>query len=116
MKRIKLFFSILLVAFTLFLVSCEAGPGPFAVTSIQKVGQNEEGYIYEITFIDNNSYQFIVPFGVDGEPGKDGSTPYIGENGNWWLGDTDLGLSAQGPKGDQGESGNDGIDGETLLI
>ena len=23
------------------------------------------------------------------------NTPYIGENGNWWVGDTDLGVSAQ---------------------
>lgn len=26
--------------------------------------------------------------------GKDGLTPYIGENGNWWIGDTDTGVSA----------------------
>ena len=29
-------------------------------------------------------------------------TPYIGENGNWWVGDTDLGVSAQGPQGESG--------------
>ena len=26
--------------------------------------------------------------------GKDGITPHIGENGNWWFGDTDSGVSA----------------------
>ena len=31
-------------------------------------------------------------------------TPYIGENGNWWVGDTDLGVSAQGPQGESGET------------
>lgn len=31
--------------------------------------------------------------------GKDGETPYIGDNGNWWIGDRDLGVSATiGPK------------------
>lgn len=31
---------------------------------------------------------------VQGEQGKDGETPYIGENGNWWVGETDTGVSA----------------------
>lgn len=32
--------------------------------------------------------------GEDGEDGKDGITPTIGENGNWWIGDTDTGVQA----------------------
>lgn len=44
--------------------------------------------------------------------GTDGQTPYIGENGNWWVGDTDLGVPATGPKGDQGEKGEKGEQGE----
>ncbi len=39
-------------------------------------------------------------------------TPYIGENGNWWVGNTDLGYSAAGPKGDAGERGDAGAPGE----
>ena len=31
--------------------------------------------------------------GLPGEPGEDGETPYIGVNGNWWIGDTDTGVS-----------------------
>ena len=31
-------------------------------------------------------------------------TPYIGENGNWWIGSSDLGTPAQGPVGPQGPS------------
>ena len=27
-------------------------------------------------------------------------TPYIGENGNWWVGDQDLGVAAQAPQGE----------------
>lgn len=41
------------------------------------------------------------------------NTPYIGENGNWWIGTTDLGVSAQGPKGEQGEPGSQGVPGAT---
>lgn len=32
--------------------------------------------------------------GEDGEDGKDGITPTIGDNGNWWIGDTDTGVQA----------------------
>ena len=31
--------------------------------------------------------------------GKDGITPHIGENGNWWVGDQDTGVHAQGDSG-----------------
>lgn len=47
--------------------------------------------------------------GAAGEDGADGLTPYIGENGNWWLGDTDTGVSAKGDKGDTGAKGADGV-------
>jgi hypothetical protein len=30
----------------------------------------------------------------DGANGKDGETPYIGDNGNWWVGDEDTGVGA----------------------
>ncbi len=48
--------------------------------------------------------------------GQDGQTPYIGENGNWWIGDTDLGVPATGPKGEDGENGTNGVDGKTPYI
>jgi len=35
--------------------------------------------------------------GADGTNGVDGQTPYIGENGNWWIGTTDTGVNAIGP-------------------
>ena len=47
-----------------------------------------------------------------GDAGVDGKTPYIGENGNWWLGETDTGVSAQGTNGEQGEKGDKGDTGE----
>jgi len=49
--------------------------------------------------------------GVDGEDGKDGLTPYIGSNGNWWIGDTDTGVKAAGSDGKDGVNGEDGKDG-----
>ena len=38
--------------------------------------------------------------------------PHIAENGNWWNGDEDLGVPAQGPQGEQGEQGLQGEQGE----
>nr|DAT86748.1 MAG TPA: collagen alpha 1(VIII) chain protein [Caudoviricetes sp.] len=45
------------------------------------------------------------PAGADGE---DGVTPHIGDNGNWFLGDTDTGIAATGATGPQGPAGTDG--------
>ena len=33
--------------------------------------------------------------------GSDGKTPYIGENGNWWIDSRDLGVPAHGEDGDE---------------
>ena len=44
--------------------------------------------------------------GQNGSDGADGNTPFIGENGNWWIGETDTGVKAAGI------DGTDGIDGE----
>lgn len=38
--------------------------------------------------------------------GEDGITPHVGENGNWFAGDVDLGIRAQGEKGDKGDPGD----------
>ena len=39
------------------------------------------------------------PAGEVGAAGKDGYTPHIGGNGNWYIGDTDTGIKAQGENG-----------------
>ena len=44
----------------------------------------------------------MVEDGADGEDGVDGNNglnPYIGDNGNWWVGTTDTGVKAQGEQG-----------------
>ena len=37
--------------------------------------------------------------GEKGDKGDDGLTPFIGANGNWWIGDTDTGVKASGGDG-----------------
>lgn len=45
--------------------------------------------------------------GDKGADGKDGITPTIGTNGNWYLDTTDTGKPSRGEKGDKGDSGSD---------
>lgn len=57
--------------------------------------------------------------GADGAPGAkgaDGITPHIGDNGNWFIGETDTGKpsrGATGAKGDAGATGPVGPQGRT---
>ena len=46
-----------------------------------------------------------------GADGKDGITPTIGENGNWYLGSTDTGKPSRGAGGTPGAAGASGKDG-----
>ena len=58
---------------------------------------------------------YVVPEGgggATGPAGKDGLTPTIGANGNWYLGDEDTGKPSRGEKGDPGEKGADGAAGK----
>ena len=51
--------------------------------------------------------------GIQGNPGADGAnglTPYIGSNGNWWIGDTDTTVRAEA------RDGVDGVDGQAFDI
>ena len=50
--------------------------------------------------------------GANGTNGQNGATPRIGNNGNWWVGNTDLGVKAQGIQGQKGQDGRNGQDGQ----
>lgn len=59
--------------------------------------------------------RYVVPEGggggAPGPAGKDGITPTIGANGNWYLGDIDTQKPSRGEKGADGAAGKDGSDG-----
>lgn len=61
---------------------------------------------------------YVVPEGggggATGPAGKDGLTPTIGANGNWYLGDEDTGKPSRGEKGIPGEKGADGAAGKDV--
>lgn len=52
--------------------------------------------------------------GINGEDGADGKTPYIGENGNWWIGEEDTGVKASAVGGGGGYSFAEQVDDITL--
>lgn len=49
--------------------------------------------------------------GADGKDGENGKTPYVGDNGNWFVGSDDTGKPSRGAKGDKGEKGDKGDKG-----
>lgn len=50
--------------------------------------------------------------GADGKNGEDGKTPYVGDNGNWFVGSDDTGKPSRGEKGDKGDTGSPGAKGD----
>lgn len=50
--------------------------------------------------------------GANGKDGENGKTPYVGENGNWYIGTNDTGKPSRGAKGDKGDTGAKGDKGE----
>ena len=47
----------------------------------------------------------------NGKDGNNGATPYIGENGNWWINGVDTGKPSRGDTGKTGEPGTQGKKG-----
>ena len=84
---------------------------------IQKIEKTStQGLVdtYTITYTDATTSTFTITNGQDGEdgapgqagtPGENGLTPTIGENGNWFLGETDTGKPSRGEQGNPGASG-----------
>lgn len=64
--------------------------------------------------------------GADGKDGENGKTPYVGDNGNWFVGNDDTGKPSRGAKGEPGatptlgvesvETGAPGTDAEVTMI
>ena len=82
--------------------------GETGTTPQLKIGEDN---LWQVSY-DNGATWVSLGVKATGEAGKDGEdglTPHIGENGNWWVGDTDTGVSAKGDRGDTGAKGADGV-------
>ena len=49
--------------------------------------------------------------GASVKDGENGKTPYVGDNGNWYIGADDTGKPSRGAKGEKGEKGDTGAQG-----
>lgn len=88
--------------------------------AIYMIGTEEPYEIYKYnstsdTFAYLGVYPLPGPQGQPGQNGTDGVTPHIGNNGHWFIGDTDTGISAQGPQGDPGVSPHIGANGNWFV-
>lgn len=59
-------------------------------------------YLYHIYHLDD-AYAYMDEYtSIRGGTGANGISPHIGENGNWWIGDTDTLVPAEGADGTNG--------------
>ena len=98
------------------------GPAGVGIQKIEKTGTDGLVDTYTITYTNGQTTTYTVTNGADGpkgdkgDKGDPGTTPEIGENGNWYLGETDTGKPSrgeQGPTGEQGPPGQTGPAGQT---
>ena len=87
------------------------------LTSTPSLRINHETNEWEISYNDGRSWESlgVKATAEKGDDGADGETPYIGDNGNWWIGDDDTGIKAQGVDGSSGKDGNNGKDAQSSL-
>lgn len=80
-------------------IPCITGEGAPTTTTEGAVGcfymdtDSDNGDIYKCTNVANGVFTWVL---VEGTKGEDGITPHIGANGNWYVGDTDTGVRAEG--------------------
>jgi len=86
------------------------------------VDKNNNTTTVTITKKDGTTKSVEIEDGQDGLPGRDGTdgqngiTPTIGDNGNWYIGDTDTGQTSRGTQGLPGPPGQDGMPGRDGAI
>ena len=69
-----------------------------------KIRINEETNEWEVS-VDDGVTWISTEVKATGANGNDGETPYVGDNGNWWIGTKDTGVQARGEKGEDGQDG-----------
>ena len=75
-----------------------------------RVRINPETNIWEVSYDDTDEWKSLE-IKATGDRGADGDTPYIGENGNWWIANSDTGVKAEGIDGKDGANGSSGKNG-----
>ncbi len=116
LKKIISLLLVLVLCFSITACAGEQGPkgdqGPAgvdgtAVTLVSLEKTKTEGLLdtYTMTFSDGTVSQFAVKNGSAGAAGTNGTSPTVGENGNWWIGELDTGVKVAGAAGTNGKDG-----------
>jgi hypothetical protein len=100
-----------LALFTLSVLTVVASSSAISACSLSKGNSSS---VEETPYIASNGNWWIgnKDLGVVAT-GSAGTSPSIGDNGNWWIGTTDTGVSATGAKG---EDGADGLNGNSCHL
>ena len=111
------------IAIALLAATCLTA-GAFGLSACGKTDVDKNSTLYTIYLSETNNGETLTYeqwlLNKLSTP-SNGQTPFIGENGNWWIGETDTGVKAGGA---DGENGNDGrgiksintIDGEFVVF
>jgi len=111
----KLFYAIILISFAF--TACDKGSDD-NFDDLKKENQELRDALAaksKITNVEFSETEMILTYSnglkltspiPDVLKGEAGDTPRIGDNGNWWVGDTDTGVIAQGQNGTDGTNGN----------
>ena len=116
---------------SIFGLTASTASGVFAIAKVNDLLVSGEDFTYEghdykigdldliatldpITLVSKGNIRGATGLqGIQGNPGADGAnglTPYIGSNGNWWVGDTDTTVRAEA------RDGINGVDGQAFDI
>lgn len=113
-----------LIRFKVLTAETEVADVQFMSDPVQ-INTPDMAQYYNKSEVDEKIQTIELTPGPTGASGTDGITPHIGDNGNWFIGDTDTGIAATGPAGADGTNGvsptittapNANSDGTTVTI
>lgn len=88
-------------------LACEQGyTGTVDEWLLTLVGNNGKS-AYEV--MQEQGYTGTLEEWIESLRGQNGVTPHIGDNGNWFIGEQDTGIAAQGQAGENGQNGQNGV-------
>lgn len=90
----------------------ESVRGPQGEPGKQVLLQVNNGYI-QWQYVGETTWENLIEIssliGPKGSSGADGQTPYIGENGNWWIGEVDTQINIGSSQENMDRIGTDGL-------
>lgn len=95
----------------------EGKTATIAVGNVTTLAAGEDATVENVGDENEAVFNFGIPQGFQGERGLQGYTPYIGENGNWFINGVDTGVQAEGDATQQWVTDNfvEKVTGKSLI-